>query len=115
MTARAKCPETRSAHSICREWRQAHLKAEFEISMLEETDDEGTARITDVADATKRELEDEIDETSISTGDDLAAVLGVAACILEDGIDTDDRAARLIRVARKAALHFGDTVARRAA
>jgi hypothetical protein len=65
-----------------------------------------------VADATKRELEDELEDDSIATGDDLGAVLGMALRLLEDG--ADDRATLVIRVARKAAFHVGDAAARRA-
>jgi hypothetical protein len=112
MPARARCPQTRSAYSICREWRQVHLKAEYETSLLDEDDDKGTNRIMAVADATKRELEDELEEDSISTADDLGAVLGVALRLLEEG--ADDRATQVMRLARKAAFHVGDAAARRA-
>jgi hypothetical protein len=115
MTVRAKCPETRSAYSIYREWRQVHFKAEYETSLLEEDDDKEIDRIVSVAEATKRELEDELVQASISTGDDLAAVLGIAARLLEEGAYADDRAARLIRIARKAAFHVGDAASVRAA
>jgi hypothetical protein len=107
-------PAARTAHSICREWRQAHLKAEFEISMLDEDDDEGTARIADLADSTKHELENNLGEASITTGDDVAAVLGVALCIL-DAHDDGERAGHLIRLARKAAYRLGEATLRKVA
>jgi hypothetical protein len=109
-----KCLKTRTAHSICREWRQVHLKAQYEMSMLDERDEEGVDRVVSVAEATKVELESDLADASMTTGDDVASVLGIALCLLEENTD-HDRASDLIRLARKAAYGLGDATLRSAA
>src|SRR5665213_2291942 len=74
----------RTAHAICREWRQVHLKTAYDVSMLDERDEEGTARIADAAETVKSTLESELDDASITTGDDVGDVLGLALCVLQE-------------------------------
>ena len=104
----------RPAYSICREWRQVHLKAAYEVSVLDEKDDDGTARIDNAAEAAKSILEDELEDASITTGDDVGAVLGLALSILQENSDAE-RAAHLVRIAKKAVYRLGDAALRRAA
>ncbi len=104
----------RPAYSICREWRQVHLKAAYDVSMLDEHDEDGTARISDIAEATKSELESDLDQASIETGDDVGAVLGIALCVLQENNDAE-RVSRLIRIAKSAVYHLGDAAPRSAA
>jgi len=104
----------RPAYSICREWRQLHLKTAYDVSMLDEHDEDGTARIADAAETVKSTLESELDDASITTGDDVGAVLGIALCVLQENNDAE-RASRLIRIAKKAVYRLGDAALRRAA
>ena len=114
MTHNASCTQPdRTAYSICREWRQVHLKMQYEQSMLDEHDEDGTARIVDLADATKYELERALRDASITTADDIGSLLGVALRLLEEDCDAE-RAASLIRLA-KDAVYRGDAGMREAA
>lgn len=106
----------RPAYSICREWRQVHLKAKYEVSMLDDHDDDGTALVVDLAEATKRELEDDLTEAAMTTTDDAHAVLGVALCLLHEGWGAEtERVGHLIYVARRGLVAIGNATERREA
>ena len=82
-----------SPFTLCREWRQAHLKAAFDASMLDENDDDGLSRVTDFADATKGEIEAALINSarSVETIDDAQGILGIAIAILRDDEQGFDR------------------------
>ena len=114
--ARKHSRAPRPAYSICREWRQVHLKCAYEISMLDEHDDDGTALISDVALATQRELERDLNDAAMVTVNDPHAVLGIALCLLREGWGAEtDRVAHLIDVARHGLITISNATERRAA
>ena len=89
--------------SRCREWNQTKLRRDFELSMLDEDDDEGTARIIDLADATMDDIEAALIEQArtMTSVDDAQALLGIALAIFrEDGFDPDGRVQALIKAVR---------------
>ena len=105
-----------AAYSICREWRQVHLKCAYEVSMLDEHDDDGTAPIADLADATQRELERDLTDATMVTVDDPHSVLGIALCLLHEGWGAEtDRVALLIEVARHGLITIDNATKRREA
>ena len=94
-----------SLWSRCREWQQTKLRAAFEASMLDEDDEEGTARIVDLAHANLLDIEAAIAEAArdIPSIDDVQAVLGIALAILQDedlSYDHEGRAPKLLRAVR---------------
>jgi len=100
--ARKHTKTPRSAYSICREWRQVHLKCAYEISLLDPEDSEGTDLIVDLATATQRELERDFADATMTTAEDASAVLGIALCLLREGWRTEPgRVEHLIQVARR--------------
>ena len=114
--ARKHSRAPRSAYSICREWRQVHLKCAYEISILDEHDDDGTALIVDIADATQRELERDLTDAAMVTVYDPHSVLGIALCLLREGWGAEtERVAHLIGVARHGLITISNATERRAA
>ena len=114
--ARKHSRAPRSAYSICREWRQVQLKAEYEMSMLDEHDDDGTALIVDIADATQRELERDLTDAAMVTVYDPHSVLGIALCLLHEGWGAEtERIEHLIQVARHGLITIGNAERRAAA
>ena len=100
--ARKHTKTPRSAYSICREWRQVHLKCAYEISMLDPEDSDGTDLIVDLATATQRELERDLADATVTTTEDASAVLGIALCLLHEGWGTEPgRVEHVIQVARR--------------
>jgi hypothetical protein len=100
--ARKHTKTPRSAYSICREWRQVHLKCAYEISLLDPEDSDGTDLIVDLATATQRELERDFADATMTTAEDASAVLGIALCLLHEGWGTDPgRVEHVIQVARR--------------
>ena len=114
--ARKHSRAPRAAYSICREWRQVHLKCAYEVSILDEHDDDGTALIVDIADATQRELERDLNDAAMVTVYDPHSVLGIALCLLREGWGAEtDRVAHLIDVARHGLITISNATERRAA
>ena len=106
----------RPAYSICREWRQVQLKCAYEVSILDEHDDDGTARIVDLADATQRELERDLTDAAMVTVYDPHSVLGIALCLLREGWGAEtERVEHLIQVARHGLITISNATERRAA
>ena len=112
--ARQNGRAARSAYSICREWRQVHLKAAYEVSVADEHDDEATALIIAVADASKHELERDLADATMTVVDDPHAVLGIALTLLSEGI-ADERVTHLIGIARRGMIAMDAANQRRAA
>jgi hypothetical protein len=104
----------RSAYSICREWRQVHLKCAYELSITDENDDEGVALLVAVADASKHELERDLTDASMTIVDDPHSVLGIALTLLSEGI-ADERVSALIAIARRGTIALDAASQRRAA
>lgn len=49
-----------SIRERCRQWHQTQLRADLEVSLCAEDDDEGVARIVSIADANLRDIEGDI-------------------------------------------------------
>jgi len=112
--ARKHTKTPRSAYSICREWRQVHLKCAYEISMLDPEDDDGTDLIVDLATATQRELEHDLADAAVTTTEDAHAVLGIALCLLHEGWGAESqRIEHLINVARHGLVTIDNAAKRR--
>jgi hypothetical protein len=104
----------RPAYSICREWRQVHLKCAYEISMLDPEDDDGTDLIVDLATATQRELEHDLADAAVTTTEDAHAVLGIALCLLHEGWGAESqRIEHLIGVGRHGLVTIDNAAKRR--
>jgi hypothetical protein len=102
------------AYSICREWRQVHLKCAYEISMLDPEDDDGTDLIVDLATATQRELEHDLADAAVTTTEDAHAVLGIALCLLHEGWGAESqRIEHLIGVGRHGLVTIDNAAKRR--
>jgi hypothetical protein len=103
--ARKHTKTPRAAHSICREWRQVHLKCAYEVSMIDPEDDNSIDLAVDVAVATQRELERDLTDATMATNEDASAVLGIALCLLQEGWGAETgRIEHLIQVARRGLL-----------
>ena len=105
----------RSVTSLCREWRQTHLKAAFDVSMLDETDDDGVALLGDIAEATKLELERDIAAGEFVTLDDAQSVLSIALALLRDNPSAIDRAEPMMRAVHRGMNLIRNVIERRAA
>ena len=81
-----------SIRSRCRTWRQTQLRCSLEVSLADEWDDEGVARIIDIADANLREIEaDMIANADAMTVADAVSLLALVQWLAKLERDEDTR------------------------
>lgn len=87
-------PQTKhlTIRSRCREWRQTQLRCSLDVSLADEWDDEGVARIIDIADANLREIEaDIIASADAMTVADAVSLLSLVQWLAKPERDDDTR------------------------
>ena len=117
MSQARKRNTSRSVWSLCREWRQENLRAQFEASMLDEGDDKGIDRIVSVAHANMEELEAQIIEAAPTTEDldEAQAALNIALAIMRENAVNTGRAEAIIRSVHRGLNSVRNAVERSAA
>lgn len=99
MSQARKSSIPRTVWSLCRQWRQENLRAQFEVSMLDEGDDDGVNRIVSAADASMKKLEAQIVEAApfIEDLDEAQATLSIALAIMRENAVNTGRAEAILR------------------
>jgi hypothetical protein len=93
--AQAGRKHNRSVWSLAREWRQTHLKMQYELSLIDE-DDDGIDLVADIGQSALQEIEARIVSAPMTTLAEAQVTINIAVGLLHDNVERSERLLRAV-------------------